>query len=214
MKPARVLDHARREIHPGYVESAFGEVGSPFRARSRRRGQARARARCRRPQTRRSPPRGHRRTGPGRHPSPREITRGPSGPGRRSLRVRTSGFFGPGLPAQTSPAPATSPVPSLTWSITGADTGRWSGSVKPSGKPRRRCRASPASSARTLTPSPPVSPCPLADGHIFSQGKHDVIPHPLASSVLGRMLACADIMRQCHLPGCADDHTGWPTQCH
>lgn len=27
MKAARVLDHARREIHPGYIESAFGEVG-------------------------------------------------------------------------------------------------------------------------------------------------------------------------------------------
>jgi hypothetical protein len=27
MKTARVLDHARGEIHPGYVEAAFGKVG-------------------------------------------------------------------------------------------------------------------------------------------------------------------------------------------
>ncbi|MGW7427536.1 hypothetical protein ACWGJB_47650 [Streptomyces sp. NPDC054813] len=53
---------------------------------------------------------------------------------------------------------ATSPVPSPISSVTGADTQCWSGSDRPNRTPENRCRASPASSARNSTPSPPTSP--------------------------------------------------------
>lgn len=42
--------------------------------------------------------------------------------------------------------------------VTGADTCYWSGFARPKRTHGSRCRASPASSARTSTPSPPASP--------------------------------------------------------
>nr|WP_158718914.1 ISL3 family transposase [Streptomyces globisporus] len=84
---------------------------------------------------------------------------GSCGPGRRLPAARTSASFRSGSPARTSPGPATSPGPSPIWCVTGADSCCWSGSARPNRTHRSRCRASPASSARTSTPSLPDSRC-------------------------------------------------------
>ncbi|MFF9819499.1 transposase [Streptomyces sp. NPDC014006] len=72
-----------------------------------------------RPQTPRRPPRGHRRTGPGRHPQPsQDHLLDHAAPARPSPTARTNAYFRSDSPAQTSPGPATSPAPSQTWSAT------------------------------------------------------------------------------------------------
>jgi hypothetical protein len=93
-------------------------------------------------------------TSPARARSPH----GSCGPVTPSPKARTSACWKSGSPARTSPGPATSPARSPISSVTGADTCCRSGSARPSRTLRSRCRASPASSARTSTPSPPASP--------------------------------------------------------